>query len=124
MEKLGRKRDLRSTFMLSLLPAIAEGLPPFRRSSLEQFWSDFDRLSPAHLRLAMWAATVAIACLLPWGLGYFRTFERLDGDARERVVRLAVRLPVFRDLIKIAKMVACLAYFNDPSVEAHFREAK
>jgi hypothetical protein len=85
---------------------------------LSRFWTEFEASAPLHLRLGLRAAGVSLGALLPRLLGYRRGLAELDAEAREAVIVRASQLPGFSDLVEVAKVVACLAYFNDPAVQA------
>lgn len=119
MTKLERR--WRDALMASIIPAPGRGLPALSELELDRFWARFDETAPPHLRLGVRAASVGIGGVLPWLLGYFRTLPALDDDQRDAVLQRALRLPLFADLAKVAKIVASLAYFADPAVQATAR---
>ena len=119
MTKLERR--WRDALMASSIPAPGRGLPALSELELDRFWARFDETAPPHLRLGVRAASVGIGGVLPWLLGYFRTLPALDDDQRDAVLQRALRLPLFADLAKVAKIVASLAYFADPAVQATAR---
>lgn len=115
------ERKLRDALMASVLPAPGRGLPAISELDLARFWARFEETAPVHLRVGLRAASIGLGGVLPWLLGYFRTLPALDDDQRDAVLERALRLPLFADLARIAKIVACLAYFADPAVQATAR---
>lgn len=111
----------RDALLAAIVPAPGRGLPALAALDLAAFWSRFERAAPLHLQLGLRVATVLLAAVLPWMLGYFRALPALDDDAREAVVTRAARLPGLSALLEVAKLVACLAYFSDPGVQATAR---
>lgn len=87
----------------------------------DAFWTLFEQRAPLHLMLALRAATVLIAGVLPRLSGHLSAFDQLDADAQERLVQRAAQLPLFSDLSEIVKIVACFAYFEDDAVQRRFR---
>lgn len=59
-----------------------------------RFWSRFDATAPAHLRAAVRFAALWRAC----------------------------GLPLFGPLLLVAKVIACMAYFDDDTNQRRFRE--
>lgn len=110
----------RDALLDALLPA-ADPLPGAGGVDLAAFWPRFEAAAPAHLALGFRAAVALEAAVLPWLLGYFRTLPALSPDQRDAVLRRADRLPLFRDLLEVAKVVGCLALFADPGVQATVR---
>jgi len=114
-------RRLEKELTCALLPGTG-ALPPL--SELEgDFWSRFDAAAPPHLRLGMGVAALALAGLLPRLLGHLPSLGGLPAADRDRVLHTAERLPLLRDLLEVAKMVACFAYFDDDGVQRAVREA-
>jgi hypothetical protein len=111
---IGAERRWRTAVLASIVPALGE-------LDLDAFWRRFDRAAPLHLALAMRAAAIAIGGIAPRTLGHAATLESLDPDAREDVIQRAARTPLVSELVEVAKIVACLAYFADPAVEAAAR---
>lgn len=111
----------RAALLEALLPPVDGGLPPISSVDLEAFFGRFDRAAPPHLALGFRAATALVGGLLPRILGQGASLADLDDDARDAVVRRAASLPLFGDLLEVAKVVACLAYFQDAAVQEHAR---
>jgi hypothetical protein len=110
----------RDALLAALLPAPGP-LPGAGDVDLEAFWPHFAAAAPAHLALGFRAAVTLEAAVLPWLLGYFRTLPALTPDERDAVLRRADALPVFRDLLEVAKVVGCLGLFADPAVQTTVR---
>lgn len=117
-----RRRD---ALLAAVLPAPGRGLPAFAALSLSGFWARFAEVAPLHLRLGLAVAVVVVGGVLPRLLGLAGPVETLDDDARETLVSRAgeegVLGPLVRPLLDVLKVVACLAYFSDPGVEATVR---
>ncbi len=115
-------RRLERELACALLPGTDE-LPPL--SAVEgDFWPRFDAAAPAHLRLGMGVAAVALAGVLPRLHGHLGSLGSLAPDAQDRVLSTAERLPLLQDLLEVAKIVACFAYFDDDGVQRAFREPR
>lgn len=110
----------RDALLDALLPP-AGPLPGVGEIDLTDFWRRFDAAAPRHLALGFRAAVTLEAAVLPWLLGHFRTLPRLTPAQRDAVLRRADGLPLFRDLLEVAKVVGCLALFADPAVQAAVR---
>lgn len=106
----------RDALMAGLLPAPGRGLPGLSALDLTAFWRRFGEVAPVHLRLGLRAATWALGPL-PLALGHGRSLAGLDDVARDAVLSRAAELPGLRELVEVAKVVACLAYFSDPGVQ-------
>lgn len=115
------ERSWRDALIAAIVPAPGRGLPALSELDLERFWARFEETAPTHLRLGMRAASIGIGGVLPFLLGHSRALPGLDEDQRDAVLQRALHLPVFADLARVAKVVACLAYFADPGVQAKAR---
>ncbi len=111
----------RDALLEALLPP-AGALPGLGDVDLTDFWPRFDAAAPRHLALGFRAAVTLEAAVLPWLCGHLRTLPRLTPDELDAVLRRADRLPLFRDLLEVAKVVGCLGLFADPAVQAAVRE--
>lgn len=85
------------------------------------FWDRFRDNAPLHLRAGLALGVWAIGALLPRLMGSWRSMRGLPPARRDAVVQRAERLPVFRDLLDIVKLVAAMAYFRDDEVQALVR---
>jgi hypothetical protein len=108
----------RDALLAAILPAPGAGLPALAELDLGAFWPRFEAV---HLRLGLRVATLALGVALPLSLGYGRTLASLSEDEREEVIARAHRLPGLSPLVDVAKVVACMAYFADPEVQATAR---
>jgi uncharacterized protein Smg (DUF494 family) len=111
----------RDALLAAILPAPGDGLPALAELDLGAFWPRFEAVAPVHLRLGLRVATLALGVALPLSLGYGRTLAALSEDEREAVITRALRLPGLSPLVDVAKLVACMAYFADPEVQATAR---
>ena len=111
---------LRDALMATILPAPGRGLPAIEDVDLRSFWVRFDAAAPVHLRLGLRVATLVLGAL-PRVLGYRGTLPDLSAEEREAFITRAAGMPGFGELVEIAKVVACLAYFTDPQVQATAR---
>lgn len=114
------RRTARDALLDAVMPAPGRGLPDPATLDRAAFWSRFATAAPAHVRFAFWLASVLVGGLLSLATEG-RTLAALSPGRRERVVRRAARLPLTRDLLDVAKIVACFAYFEDARVDGHFR---
>lgn len=108
---------LRDALVAAMLPAPGGSLPSAGQLDLSGFWRRFDAAAPLHLRLAFRAATLMIAGMLPFALGYRRSFAALDEETRETILQRALRMPTMAPLLDIVKVVVAFAYFDDARVE-------
>ncbi len=115
------ERRWRDALLDALLPAPGSGLPAMAEVDRRAFWPRFDRTAPLHLRAGFRLATAVLAGLAPRLLGHRGTLAGLDAAARDDVVRRAAHAPVLSELVLVAKLVACFAYFDDPAVQAAAR---
>lgn len=111
---------LRDALMATILPAPGRGLPAIEDVDLRSFWVRFDAAAPVHLRLGLRVATLVLGAL-PRVLGYRGTLPDLSAEEREAFITRAAGMPGFGELVEIAKVVACLAYFTDPAVQTTAR---
>jgi hypothetical protein len=117
------ERDVHRAVFDSLLPGIPGGAPAARDCDLigahERMLTDMPRPHALGFR----GAFVGVQLVLPLAmLGRPTTFTRLDAEARERALeRLAKhRGYLLRQLALLLKTAASFAYFQMPSVRAHF----
>ncbi len=91
---------------------------------LEAFWPRFEAAAPRSLLLALRAAALTFEVLLPRMSGLRGGFEAQEEATRARLLERAATLPALRDLLEILKLVACLAYFDDPRAQAGARRER
>ena len=99
----------------ALLDAVLPGTRP-----PDDFWRRFHAAAPLHLRVAM-GVTTAVVGAAPFAFGHRRSLAALPPAERDAVVQRLARLPLTGDLLEIAKVVACFARFDGPSVQARTR---
>ena len=113
--------SLRMALLASVLPAPDPALPSFESLALESFWQRFDTRAPIHVRVGFTAATLVLGRVLPSVLGHGSSLAALHTEAREEVLQRAQKLPFLAPFLEVSKLVACLAYFDQDPVQAHFR---
>src|SRR5690606_24589459 len=111
----------RDALLFAILPAPGGGLPALAEVDLTGFSPRFEESAPSHRKLGLAAASLAADVALPLSLGYGRPLSGLGEVAREEVIARASRVPMLAALIDVAKVVACMAYFDDPEVQATAR---
>ncbi len=108
----------REALLAACLPG-GPGRPGVDELDLAPFWARFDSTAPVHLRLGLWAAAGVLGLLpllllrppLPWQ----------SAPARDATIRQLAGWPGVGELVEIGKVVACLAVFHDPGVQAGVR---
>lgn len=108
---------LRDVLVAAMLPSPGGALPSAGDLDLSTFWPRFEAAAPLHLRVAFRTATLVIAGMLPFALGYRRTLLALDADKRDEFLVRAVKMPAIAPLFDIVKLVVAFAYFDNPRVE-------
>jgi hypothetical protein len=117
-----RERAWLEQILAAILPGEMAGLPALGASDRSSFIRAIeDSTGPTFLPgLRLMIHTLS---LLPLGYaGYRRRFFALRADKRRAFVADLAREPgyVARQLIATMKVLAALAYFEDPAVRAHF----
>ena len=110
----------RDALLAAMIPA-PDSVLGFADVDLATFWARFDAAAPLHLRLGLRAANAVLVAGLPRVLGYGASLAQLGEAERDRVLDRARGIPIIDQLVELAKVVACLAYFSDPGVEAAAR---
>lgn len=110
----------RDALVLAILPRPRPDLPDPARLDRREFWTRFDAAAPPSLRWASHLAALIIVGLLPWILAG-RSWRRLDEPGRDALLRRAAALPGVDDLLDLAKLLACFAWFDDDGVQDAFR---
>jgi hypothetical protein len=96
----------RDALVRALLPLA--GAPATR----PRFWARFDDVAPLHLRVGFWLATTVLVTVWPRLCGFARPLSALaDADA-DAVIQRAAHAPLVRELVEVAKIVACFAAFD------------
>lgn len=104
-----------------LLQAMIPGPDGLASTDLGAFWARFREVAPGHLKLGLRAATWALS-FAPLLLARAPLF-RLDPEPRDDCLQRVAEWPLLADLAEIAKVVACFAYFHDPTIQARTRAA-
>ncbi|MCA9534271.1 MAG: hypothetical protein KC593_11350 [Myxococcales bacterium] len=112
-----REAQYRDALLAAVLPAPGGDLPALEDLDLRAFWDEFDVVAPAHVRAGLRAASLTLG-LLPRALGYGRALPELSADEREELIVRASAITGMAELVEVAKVVAGLAYFSDPAVQA------
>jgi uncharacterized protein Smg (DUF494 family) len=109
-------QPLRAALLEAVIGA-PRSLPSPRDLDLEAAWRRYHEAAPAHVRVGFDVATLALGVIAPRLMGYGEGLVALDDAQREQVLRRVAVMPLGEDLVQVAKVVACLVYFADPSVE-------
>lgn len=96
----------------------ATGMPPYAELDHAAFWATVERGAPPLLQLGLRAATWALTFSPAWLRGTPRTFDALSADEQDALLQAAAAHEAYavRQLIMMVKTLACLAYFEQPSV--------
>ncbi len=111
-------RTWRTALLSACLPG-GPGRPGVEELDLAPFWALFDSTAPPHLRLGLGLGAGVVGLLpllllrppLPWQ----------SAAARDATIRKLASWPAVGELVEIGKVVACLAVFHDPGVQAAVR---
>ena len=114
------ERAWRDALIAAMIDA-PQTLPAGQDVALDRFWPRFEAHAPLHLAWGFRLATFLIAGALPWLLLRLKTLPHLSPGGRDAVLQRANRLPLFKDLLEIVKIIACLAYFDDEEVQDRAR---
>ncbi len=118
MTPFGFERRSRDALLDAMIPTPGGGLPAMENVDRSAFWPRFEQSAPWIVKAGFRLATGAITIVAPFLLGYRRTFAGLDAASRDDVLRRSASLPGGAELLEIAKIVACFAYFDDAEVQA------
>ena len=94
---------------------------------LDGFWERFERAAPFELKLGLRVAVIGLGVGGPLLLLKTpRSFLQLDDASRDRMLSEAIESSNFlvRQLATVLKVVACMAYFDDPTVQARVRAGR
>lgn len=116
-----RRLSSRDALVRALLPPVGRGLPEVGTVDLGAFWTRFERDAPWHLRAGLVLATGVVVHVVPRLMGHVRSLAGLDAPTQDAVLQRARGWPGVADLLEVAKLVACMAYFDDPQVQAAAR---
>ena len=122
MSQLPTQERWRNALLIAMIPAPGGDLPGLEALDLREFWRVFDAGAPVHLRAGMRVAAATLAGALPRALGHGCGLEALDARDKDAVIQRAARIPLLRELVQVAKIVACLAYFDDDSIQDRVRQ--
>jgi len=103
----------RDALVDAILPCEPAGLPPIDPDHRASFWERFYASAPWTLRLAFAAAAVLVTGVMPWALGYGRSWARLGSADHDAILARCERLPGLVDLLEVAKLVTCFLVFDD-----------
>jgi hypothetical protein len=113
--------DARDALIVAILPAPGGGLPSWEDVDRAAFWPRFDAAAPLHVRAALTLVAFVVVRLGPWCVGAGRGWSGLDEEARDALLRRAAGWAGVADLLEVAKLTACFAYFDDARVQAILR---
>lgn len=113
-------RGREQALIQAVLPAVP-GVGALEEPELSTFWARFDEAAPLQLRFGLAVAAVVLAVLWPRLNGHLARMDQLPRSAQDQLLGRADRLPLLRDLLEVARLVACFAFFRDPSVQAAVR---
>ena len=113
--------DARDALIVAILPAPGGGMPAWEDVDRAGFWPRFDAAAPLHVRAALTLVAFLLVRLGPWWTGAGRRWRDLDDAARDALLRRAAGWPGMSDLLEVAKVTACFAYFDDARVQAILR---
>lgn len=99
------------------LPGL-DAQPAARRQA---FWERFDHAAPWSLRLALHLAAGGVVGLGPWLTGAERSWARLDGGERDRVLHRVGATEAGAAALDLARLVACMCWFHQDEVQDHLR---
>lgn len=116
------ERRFLSTLLAAMLPA-HDGWPGLAGIDLARFWSTYQRAAPPLLRFGLRTSVWILGLSPPLLLGRPHTVLGLDEDARDLLLTRAAtsRLPLLAAMATTLKLVGCLAYFHEPSIETRLR---
>ncbi|MEO1268938.1 MAG: hypothetical protein AAFX99_12620 [Myxococcota bacterium] len=114
------ERRARRALLDTMIPGQGS-LPPMAEQDLDRFWDRFAQQAPPHLQMGLSAATWVLAGALPLLLGYGATLAELPPAERDAVLQRADRLSLLRPFVEVTKVVACFAYFDQPTIQHQVR---
>jgi hypothetical protein len=120
-------RRWRDALLAAVIPRIdPEGLPGLEDLDPGRFFGELDRAAPPLLRFGFRAAVWVLTFSPIFLLGKPRRFGALPPSDRDLLLGRAAssRLYLLRQLVLALKLVACFAYFQDPTLRARFWTAE
>lgn len=118
------ERERLAALFAAILPrptGISSSMPSMAEVDLDAFWPRFEATAPATLIFALRSASLTIGVIFPRLSGTRGDLVAESEESRERLLAKAATLPGLRDLLEVLKLVACLAYFDDPRAQAALR---
>ncbi len=116
------ERRWQQALFAALIPGVPGGrLPPIRTLDLAAFWTRYEGAAPFMLRIGLRLAVAALTWMPLCRYG--RPFHRLDADRQDAFLarQNSSRLYIVRQLVTVVKLIACFAYFRDPTIQAAVR---
>ena len=107
----------------TMLPSPGQGVPGLGDLDLTEFWERFEERAPPVLRIGLRGATWGLGLGALVFLGRPARFDALSPADRELLLERAAGSSVFaiRQMVMVVKVVASLAYFHDPAIQAWIR---
>lgn len=120
-----RRRPRAERLLAAVLPRPVPAAPDWDSLDWSSFWSRFEAAAPLHLR---WGLALAVTVVGGLYLGaYGCGGADADSGRRDLLLRRASAQPVLGavlgPLLEVLRLVAALAYFDDPRTQAAFRGA-
>ena len=96
-------------------------LPSVETLDLSDFWDRFEQTAPLHVKLAFRTANLTLSSVLPRVMGHHHSLDKLTPEIQNQVIERALTVPPLSPLLDVAKIIACLAYFDGPEVQSRAR---
>lgn len=113
----------RDALLDAMIPAPGAGLPAMAAIDRSRFWPRFDAAAPLGLRLVFGGVTLWLVYIMPWLLGFWRPWSRLNTEQTDELLLRSSDWPLLGQSLDLVKLIACFAYFDDPGVQATIRAA-
>ncbi len=113
------ERSWRDQVLAATLPRSASH-PGLVDAECDEFWPEYRRRAPILLQLGLRAAVWMVVSYAL--VRYRRSFTRLRVDRRDQLLADLAnsRWYLIRQMTMTLKLVACLAFFRDPSMRKRF----
>ena len=97
--------------------------PGFDQVATERFTAQWQVAAPGMARFGLRLAVWLLQFVAPWLSGRFMPLSCQSGEIRERILADAEhsRLYLLRQLVLVAKTIACMAYFQDETMQKQAR---
>jgi len=118
---LTMERHWRDTLIVAMIPKPSADLPSLQALDRSDFWRRFDGAAPIHLRWGVRLASFVCVVVVPLILGHVRGLGSMEPGPKDAAVQRMTEMPLVGDLMELAKLVACLAYFDHASVQGVVR---